>query len=428
MPGLTSAPCYVADVTASAGCQEWPADPTPTVAADHGNWIAAYPPVYYWAMNLFASQDIQSSAIVMRLINVFLFVGLTTLLAWLVPRYLRIPLLAGWVITAVPLGVYLIASNNPGAWALIGVGGSWISALGYFRSEGRRSAALGSLTALFVLMAAGARTDAAVYAILGLGIASFLAFEKSRSFLIKLSLPVALAVLAAYFYFSSGYSDVAEGGLTGGIPDSGSRNRAAVLAFNLISIPRLWTGIFGSWGLGWRMETWPGFSMVEFATLAVFIGLASIGLRHMSFRKAAMTLALIGTLYALPVYVLTVGLSVVSENVQPRYLLPLAVVLGALLLLTKAPTALQPGRWHVIPAMILLVAANSIALYINLRRYVTGLDVEQLSLEANSEWWWSGFPVGPTVLWVFGSVAFAATISILGIAWLRGANRIEVAA
>lgn len=428
LPGLMTAPCYVADESASGACQEWTAHPVPNVAADHGNWIGAYPPVYYAVMNVFASTDIQVSALIMRMVNIVLFLALTTVLAVLLPTRLRVPLIAGWMITVVPLGVYLIASNNPGAWGVIGVGGAWLSALGWFRSTGRRFWALGAITAVSVFMAAGARTDGAVYSILGLGIASFLSFERSRAFGLRLLLPVALAIMAVLFYVTSGYSDVATGGLNGGIPDSAARNPWSVLAFNLISIPQLWTGVFGSWGLGWKMETWPGFAMVEFATLVVFIGLASLGIREMYRRKAIMLGALILTLYVLPVYVLTVGLSVVSENVQPRYLLPLVVILGGLLLLREGPEPLRPGPWHLIPAMVLLAVANSIALYTNLRRYVTGFDVQQLSLDKGAEWWWTGFPIGPTALWVIGSAAFAATVAVLGITWLRGSRGMAVPA
>ncbi len=334
------------------------------------------------------------------------------------------------MITAVPLGAYLIASNNPGAWGLIGVGVSWLAALGWYRTTGRRAWMLGALTALAVLLAAGARTDAAVYSILGLGIASFLSFERTRAFGLKLLLPASLVILAASFFTSSGYAAVAEGGLTGGIPDSYTRDTALILAFNVISMPQLWTGVFGSWGLGWKMEIWPGFAMVEFAALVVFVGLASLGLRDMHPRKAIMTVALVGTLFLLPLYILTVGLSVVGENVQPRYILPLVVVLAGLMLLTwqSDDTRLRPGPWHVIPAMILLIGANTIALYTNLRRYITGFDVERLSLEAGAEWWWTGFPAGPTAVWLLGSAAFAATVVVLGAAWLREDRRLVVSA
>jgi hypothetical protein len=426
LPGITSAPCYVADVDASAACQEWVDDPDPTHAADHGNWIGAYPPVYYAVMNVFASTDIQTSALVMRLVNVALFVAFTTVLAFFLPATLRVPLIAGWTITAVPLTAFLIASNNPASWALIGVGGSWLAALGWFRSTGRRSWVLGALTVIGVLLAAGARTDAAVYSILGLGIASVISFERTRAFGLKLILPAVLVVIAAVLYRTSGYAAVAEGGLSGGIPDPEVRDPLSVLAFNVISIPQLWTGVFGSWGLGWRMETWPGFAMVEFAAFVVFIGLASLGLRAMPRRKALMAIALVATLYLLPLYVLTVSGSVVSENVQPRYILPLVVVLAGLLLFTGGERPLTPGRWHVIPAIVLLAGANAIALYINLRRYITGLDLQQLSLDARAEWWWTGFPVGPTVLCLLGSVAFAGAVAVLGAAWLRAGRETAI--
>lgn len=424
LPGLMTAPCYVADRTESAACQEWTADPVPDVSADHGNWIGAYPPLYYAVMNVFAGTDIQTSALVMRFVNVLLFLGLTIALTLLLPASLRTPLLAGWAITMVPLALYMVTSNNPGAWGVIGVGSAWLAALGWFRSSGRRSWALGALTAVSVLMAAGARSDAAVYAILALGIASFLGFERSRGYALKLILPVVLAVIAAVFFFTSGYSAVAEGGLNGGILDPESRDRFSVLAFNLVSVPSLWQGVFGSWGLGWLNQVWPGFHMVEFAALAVFLGMASLGIRDMFGRKAVMSVALIGTLYVLPIYILTVGVSVVGENVQPRYIVPLVVMLGGLLLLTRSDR-LRPGPWHIIPAIVLLAAANAIALYTNLRRYLTGLDVEQFSLEAGAEWWWSGFPVGPTAVWIIGSLAFAATVTLLGLAWLRD-RRAEV--
>jgi len=419
LPGITASPCFVADETASGACQVWPKNPTPSLATRHGNWVGPYPPAYYTFMNLFASTDVQASALVMRLVNVALFLAFTTALAWLLPRNLRVPLIAGWTISIVPLAGYLIASNNPGSWAVIGVGSGWLAALGWFQSKGRRSWALGAVTAAAVLMAAGARTDAAVFSIVGLGLAAFLGFERTRAYALKLILPAVLAVLAAVLFFTSGYASVAESGLTGGIPDSESRSQAAVLAFNLVSIPQLWTGSFGSWGLGWRMEVWPGFAMVEFATLVVFIGLASLGIRAMYARKAVMTIALVATLYLLPVYILTVGLSVVSENVQPRYLMPLVVVLAGLLLLTKTDRPLRPGPWHVIPAMILLSLANTIALYTNIRRYVTGFDVQGLSLDAGAEWWWTGFPIGPTALWLSGSAAFSLTVVLLGTEWLR---------
>lgn len=427
LPGLASAPCFVADPNANASCQEWTPDPSPTVAANHGNWIGAYPPLFYAVMSVFASTDIQSSALAMRFASSALFVAVTTALTVLLPRPLRVPLLAGWAVAIVPLGVFLIASNNPGGWGLIGVGSTWIAALGWFRSSGPRGWALGALTALSVVVGAGARTDAAVYCILALGIAAFLSFTPSRTYGLRLILPLVLMGIAAVFFRTSGYSAVAEVGLSG-VTESENRNPLGVLAFNLVSIPQIWTGIFGSWGLGWKMETWPGFYLVEFSAMVVFVGIASIGLRSMDWRKLVMIGALVVTLYALPVYILTAGMSVVGENVQPRYLIPLVVVLAGLLLLPRGDLTWQPGLQHVIPAVVLLSLAHALALNINIRRYTSGLEFGRLSLEAEAEWWWSGVPFGPTAVWVVGSLAFAGAVAVLGMAWLRSQSRMELAA
>src|SRR5690606_5772128 len=91
-PGIMTAPCYVSDPDGSAACQDWDVGRAPSINADHGNWTGAYPPVFYATMNVFASTDIQVSALAMRLANVMIFVGLTTALALLLPRDLRVPL------------------------------------------------------------------------------------------------------------------------------------------------------------------------------------------------------------------------------------------------------------------------------------------------------------------------------------------------
>jgi len=59
-----------------------------------------------------------------------------------------------------------------------------------------------------------------------------------------------------------------------------------------------------------------------------------------------------------------------------------------------------------------LSVANSLALHYNLRRYVTGAEVNGLNLDANREWWWD-VPVGPQAVWIMGSLAFAALLVIL---------------
>jgi len=60
-----------------------------------------------------------------------------------------------------------------------------------------------------------------------------------------------------------------------------------------------------------------------------------------------------------------------------------------------------------------LALANLVALQVNIRRYVTGADQQGLNLDAGAEWWWSGFPVGPTAMWVIGAIAYVGLLAVL---------------
>jgi hypothetical protein len=53
------------------------------------------------------------------------------------------------------------------------------------------------------------------------------------------------------------------------------------------------------------------------------------------------------------------------------------------------------------------------ALQANLRRYITGVDIGGLDLNAGPEWWWST-PIRPMALWIFGSMIGAVFFAALG--------------
>jgi hypothetical protein len=140
------APCYVADPDKSAGCQEglFSNILNDTGASTRGNFSrGGYPPVYYAAIGQFTTLDVQASVLTMRLVNIGVFLAFTVSLFWLLPRRLKPVLVGGWLITTVPLGLFIITSVNPGSWALTGVVSSWIALLGWFESAGRRKIALG---------------------------------------------------------------------------------------------------------------------------------------------------------------------------------------------------------------------------------------------------------------------------------------------
>jgi uncharacterized membrane protein YkvI len=131
-------------------------------------------------------------------------------------------------------------------------------------------------------------------------------------------------------------------------------------------------------------------------------------------RKVVAIAGVFVVLIGLPVYLLTAGGDTVGSQFQPRYLLPL-VVLFALVLVTAAPGKPTVRFTRVQTTVILaaLAIANVVALQVNIRRYVTGSDQQGFDLGAGAEWWWDGLAVGPTAVWLIGSLSFAGLLAVL---------------
>jgi len=117
-------------------------------------------------------------------------------------------------------------------------------------------------------------------------------------------------------------------------------------------------------------------------------------------------------LWALPVYVLTRGGDIVGQAVQPRYILPLIVLLGGMLMLTKGSQRIAFTRSQLVLVVGTLSVVQFVSLHMNIRRYVTGIDGAGLNLNANLEWWWN-IPFSPMVVWIGGSIAYALLVAIV---------------
>lgn len=416
--------CYRGLPEVSAACQDrvlpgWTAEPVETA---RGNFVGEYPQVYYTAMRLLAGDDLQVSALVMRLLNAALFVALATTLAALLPVARRSTLLWGWLVTLVPLGLFLIPSNNPSGWAITGVGTAFLAILGAYETTGRRRGVLAGLGLLGVLMAGGARGDAAVYAVGAVLTATIIA-APWRGVSWKASwrwawLPVAGILIAAFFFLSAGQSSVAGNGFGGSgeavVPGSGGDvplSGFGLAAYNLLSLPFLWTGVWGTWALGWLDTGMP--DIVPWAAAAAFIVVGFAGIARLDARKALAAGGVLLVLIVLPVYVLTRGGNIVGENLQPRYLLPLIVLFAFILLTVPSGGRLSFTRVQTLVIFVALGAANLVALQVDIRRYVTGTDEQGLNLDSGAEWWWTGLPVGPSAVWVIGALAYAGLLATL---------------
>jgi hypothetical protein len=422
--------CFAFDPTRSAACQgqDWSWSVADTVETDRGNFAGAYPPVYYAVTGVFTGSDIQVSALAMRLLTVVLFLAITVALWLRLPERLRAPLVWGWLITTVPLGVFLLGTNNPSAWAMIGVGSSWLALLGWFEVQGvtkpdhRRKLALGVLFVLSVLMAAGARGDAALYAGLGISLVIVMTAVRRRRWMLDAILPVALGLVALAFFVSARQSRSGLSGFSGGsnhsvgdaVAGSGAPEAAfsgfSLLVYNLLNVPFLWTGVLGDWALGWLDTSMP--AIVSAAAVAVFVAVGFAGIGRMWGRKAIALAVLVIFLVAIPVYVLQAGGDTIEENIQPRYLLPLIVLFAGTLMLTRSVGEITFTLAQRVVIVVALATSHFVALHINIRRYVTGTDASGVNLDAGAEWWWAG-PIGPNAVWLLGSLAYTLLVAIL---------------
>lgn len=385
------------------------------ISFDRGNWAAgAYPPVFYAVMNLFVAEDVAVSLILMRSANAVLYVGLLTALFFLLPREKRPPLLWGAAVTAVPLGMFLIPSVNPSSWAVLSATGLWAAMWGFMTASGTRAWLLGAMSALLLLMGAGARSDAAVYGVIAIAVGAVLAFRRERAYALRLILPVGLSIIAALFFLGAGQSAIVAAD-TAASPTGGLATSTLVFA-NVKALPELWAGGFGTAPLGWLDTEMPG--AVWVTSLTLFGAICFWGLRAGALRKWIALTGVAASLIIIPLYILVHDAVVAGEGgVQARYVYPLVIVLAGVSVVGGIRPSLGLSRPQLIVAGGGLVVANAVALHVNIRRYVTGDDVLNFDLDTNLEWWWNA-PVSPMTVWMLGSVAFLLAITaLLALVW-----------
>ena len=425
--------CYYHNPTQSAGCQPFMdgTDPRPDVPFAHNNPSRnLYPDGYYNFSNLLKTDSIEATALAVRLVNLGIFLGMTISLFFLLPHRLRTTWVWMWVIGLVPMGMFIIPSSNPSSWGITAVASGWIALLGYLESRGPRAWALGALFILAGVLALNARIDAVLYLGLASVVAVWLSPTRGRELLMKIwpgFIVIALVVvqlivnpanLARVVQGIGQRSDTISDPLpwtTSPEVADGSAFDWALLWNNLWSIPGLWLGIFGGypWGsLGWLDTAMP--QVVLVGTMTVALGVTFLAVRSADKKKLVGLIVMLGAIWVMPLYLLQLGGFLAGEEVQPRYLLPLMMVLLGTIVLTNdgSPIVSDRGRlWFILAA---LTIANAISLHTNIRRYTTGITIQGFNLDSPREWWWPFFPefFGPTLLWAIGSLAFG------GILWL----------
>lgn len=406
---VPGASCFSQDSSRSAECQEdLPHDMQPGKPTAIGNWNGgAYPPVFYATMHRLITGELNSSVLVMRLFNGALITAVVAALVYALPRRLKPLGVVPMLITSVPLGLTLFTSTNPSSWAVAGSALIWPALYAAFETQGRRRAALLSLVAVGVLLAAGSRGDGALFAIGSIGLVLLMRWKELLANKLVVAVALAALVVAGAFLLTSGQSTVVVSGGFGVEPEEVHSWHSVAIA-NLQQLPVLWAGSLGFGFMasaGWLDTPFP--ALVGFSATVVWAVYVFGSWREMF---GAKLFAVFGVGAAMVVYpVVMLGLSgvFVGTGFQPRYLLPLLVILTGVSMLSRRVVASPFTAFQSWLAIAGLAIAQSLALRTQIRRYVTGLDEGGINLDRNREWWWD-LPIGATATWLIGSVAFAA--------------------
>lgn len=411
--------CYAHNPEKSAACQGEAFEDSgfKLVDSKRVNSNGQYPSGYYFWSSFFASDNLVVSTIALRFTQALLFSGLAAAITLLLPRQNRPSLLGAIVITFVPLGMFLIPSINPSGWAIASGALLFPALVGYLTTMGRRSIALGALAIVAALLGLGARGDSAAYAVVAVLAALVITFKRSREYALRAILPVAISIAAVVTFVTAGQTGLALEGMTQKGFDSISPGK--MLAENIFALPELYAGVLGQnfdssdyAGLGWLDTPLP--ASVWALTTFVFAGVIFLAFRRFELRRA---IALTGVALAaavIPLYIHFQSHVPIGYQVQPRYVMPLLVLFAAVALspspqgtvvLDRLPKFTQIQFWIVV---LLLSVANSVALFINMRRYVSP---GNFNLN-NADWWWRAAPQ-PMTVWFVGSLAFAVLVFFL---------------
>ena len=297
-------------------------------------------------MSAFASPDVQASVLAMRLANAAIAVGFMTAVFFALPRHARPALLVSVLASVVPLGIFILASTNPSSWAVISAATVWICLYGALRTTGSRQVVLCLLTATGAILGAGARADAAAYALFGVGVAFILGARRGRSVLLP-SITAGFVGIASVLFFLT----AAQGrSVTAGLGIESEPLTMADHISNFLGIPGLWFGVFGSAPLGWLDTSMP--YLVPVLAFGAFCAAIAIGIRVVGWRRGAALALAVAAVWVTPFILLAQSDLHVADNlIQPRYILPLLVILLGIAALAPRlqPAGLRRGWWRWAP-------------------------------------------------------------------------------
>jgi hypothetical protein len=422
--------CFAFRSLDSAACQDAIEKSRDLVPNQFNNQGRLYPNTYYWVASHLVGDNIMRSAILVRVMNVLALLVLLVLLRQVArPEVFRAVVLS-LIVVWIPFGLFLVASNNGSSWTLTGVGLFWAFLLTVFESDKWKNIALACLGALAcAVMATGSRVDGAIYIGLTAVVVVFISWNTARNLKLRLfglATTALVGLLSLSTYLSSRQSGSLISGLNRG--NTFGRSTIDVVWTNLFRLPGFFLGVYGiggfGSGLGW-LDT-PMESLTWMLMLAALVGLLFRSNWRFHWRTWLGIGGLVAAALAIPTYMFVLDGAIVGENIQSRYIVPLVTVIvgmfGLQTLRTNNPWSLTSASRAVLATFI--TVAHAAALHINMRRYISGLDVWSPNLNKAREWWPIWLP-SPNICWVAGSTAVGVVTFFMFFREIPGKETVE---
>ncbi len=381
-------------------------------------WEDAYPTLYYAAMKPMADENVVTSVLLMRLVNISLAVSLMCFALVLVPRRLLFAFGLSWLAGGVALGFYYLASSHPFSWFYLGAGTLWVFVAAFLESR-QLSTRLSAVAcgAFAAAITVGSRPEGVFALLLALFLGMYASFtDESRAFIkrswrqMSKGLRIVLPILSGSLVFATAYLIYTRSSVLNRLALDGLRNRLDDEIFGqLIDASHLYLYVIGS---NARI-TEDGF----FGPQSMFLVVAVSSVATWGLLQTFRFKWLVSSCLFLVALFVPLGVQVDERGIlytPPRYLAVYLMLLLASLLLAddRNGFGIKRSPWRFIA--ILLMIGHSLALHSAIRPYSVGYPPPwQFGLNSGMKWWWSVGP-SPQTVWLVGSVCFGVLLYLLG--------------
>jgi hypothetical protein len=367
----------------------------------------AYPSGYYKTMNVLTPITGVGKVLLVRVINLSIFLILFLLFILNCKRLDKVPVLTAITMTLVPLAMFIIPSVNPSSWSYSGIIFNWVFLNQLLSNTKIRSSSGYSLiVGWFVafLLAVSSRYEN-ILIVAAISFITVFSRYGLKTFL-KLRIAVGIFVISgmlAISLFVSKFGVISRNKFG----DSLSQIGVVDWIFHwIVRLPEVPIQVFGTGGLGW-LDTFVPF-VVPAIGLSLFVSAFLFSFINYDRKQI---LVVISTVLFLASVILSQAFeyrSLMNNNIQGRYVLSLVTfLLGISIYVSRSPIQLFEIKALRHFTILAISFIHMLSLFVNTQRYVNGVSQSfSPMILTDTSWWWTNSPIGPNFLVILGSLSF----------------------